>query len=184
MQTVLTKFNFLKAFILDFRVGAIFPSSKFVTRKVLAKIPKKLEVVIEYGPGTGAMTKEVLKNLTKNGRLIIIEPNKEFLKNLRFLDDRIEVIEGLAQDVMQSKDYLIPKADVIISSLPFSFLQEAERDKIIQLSYKNLKAGGKLVIFHQYRRMAYIYIEKYFRNSKIFFEYRNVFPCFIFVGDK
>lgn len=184
MQTILKKFNFLKTFVSDFHVGAISASSKFVISKVLTNVPKKLDIVIEYGPGEGAMTKEILKNLSKNGRIIVIEPNKEFLRHLHFLDKRIEIIEGLAQDIMGSSAYNLPKADVIISSLPFSFLNKVERNKIIQLSYLNLKNGGKIIVFHQYQLVAYSYVQKYFKNSKISFEYRNIFPCFIFVGEK
>ena len=67
------KLIFFKTNIKDKKVASIYPSSKFLIKKICNKINFNNEItIIEYGPGTGAITKELLKKMNKNSMLVAI----------------------------------------------------------------------------------------------------------------
>ena len=60
--------HFLKNAVRDRKVGAVARSSRYVVKNVLDRIAEPLHVVIEYGPGDGVMTREILKKLSSESR--------------------------------------------------------------------------------------------------------------------
>lgn len=178
--------DFLKVAFRDYKVGAWSPSSKYLVRRVLKFVPKDLGVVIEFGPGEGVMTKALLDHVAPHGTLIVIEPNKDFVKILsRISDARIRVIEGKAEEVMrESEKWRIPSADLILSSIPFSFIKPKEREALATLAYAHLKPGGSCIVFHQYYPLAKKVLEKVFGKTVISYEWRNFLPCFVFIARK
>ncbi len=177
---------FILAAFRDYKVGAWSPSSKYLVRRVAKAIPKDLKVVIEFGPGEGVMTREALSHLAPDGEIIVIEQNADFVKQLKAIPDpRIRVIEGTAEGVMgHHKKYLIPKADLVLSSIPFSFLKPKAREVLTTHAYKRLKVGGSCIIFHQYYPHALRVLEKVFGKTVVSYEWRNFLPCFVFVAKK
>ena len=65
-------------------VGAVAPSSRYLTRTILAAADgKNCHVIVEFGPGTGAFTKYLCQQLRPNQRYIGIELNTTFARLLR-----------------------------------------------------------------------------------------------------
>jgi phospholipid N-methyltransferase len=178
----------VKSFLKDYKVAAISSSSQILIKTVLKNIDSNLDIIIEQGAGDGILSKELLKKLTRKGRLILIEQNSEFIKILRELqkqDARIIIFEGLAQDFNYDK-FLnhTEKADLIISSIPFSFLKHEDRNTVSEKAFENLKESGKFIIFHQYRKLMEKILQRHFTEIKTTFVLANVLPCFIFVSRK
>lgn len=185
MSPLIKKRRFLRAFFDDLHVAAISPSSHFLVQKALKALPSPLNLVIEQGPGEGSLTKEILKKLSPNGRLFLIEQNKNFIPLLKALNDpRITIFEGLAQDFPYESLLPHTEVDLIISSIPFSFLEKKEREEICAQAYAHLKKGGQCIIFHQYSTLMKQVIQKYFGTSNVTFVLWNVFPCFIIRAKK
>lgn len=186
MTTRENKLHFVKNFFRDYRVAAFSPSSEFLTRAVLNEIDNNLKIVIEQGPGSGVMTKAILSKLPACGKLILVEQNAQFLAVLRKIDDpRIIIFEGTIQEFKYS-DILQPgeKANLIVSSIPFSFLQKNERDLVCKQACENLDSKGKFIIFHQYSPLMRRHLSPLFAITRIKFIFRNIFPCFIVLGVK
>src|SRR5689334_11940200 len=83
-------------------LGSIVPSSRFLIRELLAPIDwKRARVIVEYGPGVGGITAEVLRRMRSDGVLIAIEMNPDFVSYLRgaLRDPRLRVVEGSAESV-------------------------------------------------------------------------------------
>lgn len=76
--------NFLVEYLKHpFKVGAVAPSSKYLAGKMTASISfSKAECIIEYGPGTGVFTKEIIRQKQENTIFLIIEQNEIFYLNL------------------------------------------------------------------------------------------------------
>src|SRR5437870_6324150 len=80
-QLVLFARNFLKH---PNMVGWMLPSSPFVVDKVLNQIDwPNAKVIVEYGPGVGTFTHEVLRRMRPDATLIALEINSDFFGFLR-----------------------------------------------------------------------------------------------------
>lgn len=166
-------------------VGALTMSSKYVVRRALKYLPRQLDTVIEYGPGNGVMTKALLGRLSPKGKLLAVESNAEFAKDLKQPNDtHLHVWHGKAQDLTSELIREFSRADAVLSSIPFTFLAPAERLKFVSDAYKILAPNGTLIIFHQYTPLMFLSLRKIFRSVKIEFEARNIFPCFILIARK
>jgi phospholipid N-methyltransferase len=167
------------------KLGAISISSHYVIDKVIRLIDGPLDNVVEYGAGTGVMTKTLLQKLSPKGKLIVIESDPQFVKILRQIgDERLEIIEGSIQDQILDKAHGFSNIDLVVSSIPFSFLTPAQRQKIISDTKNMLTARGSFILFHQYRRLTLGLLQKNFEKVSIFFEPRNIFPSFILQAEK
>ncbi len=152
MSGLRERIQFIKTFKSDKNVAAIVPSSKFVVRDVIKRFPKKINSVIECGPGEGVMTRAVLKRLDPAGKMLVIESNLQFTDILREIHDpRLLITEGRAQDMTgYAVNYQMENADLILASIPFSFLKPLERRQFVRDAYELLAPVGILIIFHHY----------------------------------
>src|SRR2546421_725361 len=64
-------------------VGWMLPSSPFLVNEVLKQVDwDKARVIVEYGPGVGTFTTEVLKRMRPGAKLIALEIHPDFFKFL------------------------------------------------------------------------------------------------------
>lgn len=186
---MLKQINFFKIALLDRKIGAITRSSKYVINAVVRNFDGQiLHRVVEYGPGDGVMTREILNRMPIDGQLIAVETNPKFLKVLKKIDDpRLRVINRAAQEVSKElKHQNRTDFDLVVSSIPFSILKSADREKIVSNTFNMLKKDGKFIIFHQYSLLMLDLLNKYFDTNavKTQFELRNILPCFIMSARK
>lgn len=175
-------FHFFKVALLGSEVGAVARSSRYVVRAVLKLISgRTLHQIVEYGPGDGVVTRELLKHLSPGGKFLAVDTNPGFLKILRKINDpRLQVVEGAMQDVSKNLEaYGFKNVDLVVSSIPFSYLSLLEKEEISQLTQKSLMPNGVFIIFHQYSMIMAKPLRKFFGQVKINFEIRNLLPCFI-----
>jgi phospholipid N-methyltransferase len=173
------------SFIKDYKVAAVASSSKFVVNSVMSEIPTGVKNVVEFGAGDGVVSKKLLDKMDGGGKLVLIEQSGEFVKILKNISDkRVVVVEGNAEDFDYEKYFAKEKVDLVLSSIPFTFLEKENREKIVIEAGKNLKAGGKIIIFHQYSLLMKDVVKKYFINVDFESILRNIPPCFILIGEK
>ena len=186
MDTQTARLNFLKVAFRDYKVGAWSPSSKYLVKRVLRYVPRDLSLVMEFGPGGGVMTQALLSHLAPQGKLIVVEPNPDFVAMLsKIPDTRVRVVRGTAESFM--KDYRAhggAQADVMLSSIPFSFLKPRERESFVVAAQTHLRTGGMFIVFHQYVPLAKKVLEKVFGKTVVAYEWRNFLPCFVFIARK
>jgi phospholipid N-methyltransferase len=85
----------------------------------------------------------MLRVLPPDARLVVVEPNAEFLSVLGKINDaRLTVIAGKAQDLSPEQLREFKNADAVVASIPFSFLTQEERDKVIADTYELLAPNG------------------------------------------
>jgi len=57
-------------------LGSVIPSSRFLVKHVLSLVDwERARVVVEYGPGVGTITQEILKRIRPDATLVAIELN-------------------------------------------------------------------------------------------------------------
>ena len=60
-------------------VGSIKPSSKYLIKKCLRDLDfQKNQIILEFGPGNGNFTSEILNRIPSSTKLISFETNKVF----------------------------------------------------------------------------------------------------------
>jgi len=179
-QAILFARNFLRHPRL---IGSIIPSSKFLIRSLLSQVDwSRANVVVEYGPGFGNFTREILAQMPKHGTLVVIEMNEEFVRHLRgrFRDPRLRVVCGSAANVRSILSRLhLPEADYVISCLPFSIMPEGVRNTIFNESRQVLREDGTFLMY-QYNRKVLSDLEPVFGRVDCDFELLNIPPAQIF----
>src|SRR5215470_11807310 len=85
-------------------LGSIIPSSRFLVNQVLEPIDWGCaRVIVEYGPGVGTFTAEILRRMRADAQLVAIETNRDFVRFLgRTLPDpRLHVVLDSDAEVQQ-----------------------------------------------------------------------------------
>lgn len=157
--------DFFIQFIKDLKkTGAIAPSSKFLARDLVDQLQADVSQkdckplnILELGPGTGPLTKEIAKLLRPQDHLDLVEIQKNFYEIIddKFSQENIAVHFGDILKFNPKRTY-----DYIFSSLP----------------YENMSAGVTKAIWEKKLSLcashAYICYFKYvkFRNFKSDFE--------------
>jgi phosphatidylethanolamine/phosphatidyl-N-methylethanolamine N-methyltransferase len=172
--------SFLKVAARDpWHVGAVMPSSSFAVRKIMRCVPKDTRAILEYGPGDGVLTRELLKILPADGRLLAIETNQEFIDSLRLIDDsRLTVIHGdarLAEEYAQKKGWA--EFDLAVSGIPFSLIPSDERTELVYKTRGLLRRGGIFVVY-QTSALMRPYLKRMF-SVRTLITLLNVPPYFI-----
>lgn len=83
-------------------LGSVVPSSRFLVKDLMAQINwDRARVLVEFGPGVGTITCEVLKRMRADAVLVVIELNEDFVEYLRQTarDPRLRIVHGSAASV-------------------------------------------------------------------------------------
>jgi phospholipid N-methyltransferase len=155
------------------QVGAVAESSPFLARKMAQQIDGATNIV-EFGSGTGSVTREILRHLPESGRLTCLEINPSFCEHLKEIkDSRLKVIN----DDVQNCDKYIDDSDCILSGLPLGNFNKSKREQVFALSSKS-----KTYIQFQYTPFLVPKLKRYFRDVKVKFVLLNFPPAFVYIS--
>lgn len=164
-------------------LGSLIPSSHFLIDQVLGKIDwKEASVIVEYGPGVGTITTEILRRMRPDGTLVVIEMNSDFVQFLRdSIDDpRLKVVHGSAADVDRVlREMGHAHADYVISGIPFSTMPEPVRESILNATHSVLRPRGAFLVY-QFSRAVLPYLQRVFGQVEQAFEPLNILPARLF----
>jgi len=164
-------------------LGSIVPSSRFLIRQLLEPVDwSQARVIVEYGPGVGVITSEVLRRMRPDAMLIAIETNPAFVSFLRssIQDERLRVVEASAEAVDEIlRRYGQSNASYVISGIPFSTIPAPVREKILLKTCEVLKPGGSFLVY-QFSSRVLEDLQRIFRYVRRKFEPLNVLPAHLF----
>jgi phospholipid N-methyltransferase len=183
-----SKLKFISNFIKNPKeVAAISTSSRYIINKIIENIDfENAACIVEYGPGVGTITKEILENLNSDAKLICFELNQEFCKHLSdsLKDPRLVVINDTVENLdFHLKKLKIKNIDYAFSGIPFSLIKEKNKKIIVRKTRDYLRDGGKFIVY-QYSTHMKKYLRIYFNKVSINFEPRNLPPNFIMICEK
>ncbi len=182
-------FSFLKTAIRDIaNVGDVAPSSSYVIKRVIETLPKGVKTIVEYGPGDGIITKELLKQLPLDGRLLAIELNAEFIEKMKKIKDpRLTVIAGdavRAHEIVQENN--MGPVDAVVSGIPFTFsyffIPNEVKRAIFESTRKLLRPKGVFILYQSSLLMKR-FLKQYFSISFVY-EPRNFPPYFVIRAER
>lgn len=168
-------------------VGSIIPSSRFTINRMLSRVKwDECKLFVEYGPGVGTFCRPILERLPRDGQLIVIDTNPDFIEYLRhtITDSRFIAVNGSAADV---EDIVLghghDHADYVLSGLPFSTLPDGIGPAIAAATHRVLRQGGAFLVY-QFTPRARDFMARHFRRIDSGLEWLNVPPCFLYWGWK
>ncbi len=164
-------------------LGSLIPSSRFLIERLLREINwDQARVIVEYGPGVGTFTGEILRLMRPDAVLIAVETNLEFVSFLRrsFHDARLRVVHASADDVERVlAERGLSRADYVISGIPLSTIPDDVRLGILRSTHRVLLPGGELLIY-QFSPKVLPDLRRVFSRVTRSFEPLNILPAQIF----
>lgn len=137
-----------------FTTGSILPSSRGLARALVSEFRRRPgpATILEVGPGTGAVTAGILRELRPGDRLDIVEINQHFVNVLqrRFAEeplfhrrrDQVHLMHAPLQELPGAERY-----DYMISGLPLNNFPIALVRDIFRSYQRLLRKGGVLSYF-------------------------------------
>lgn len=170
------------------QVGAIAPSSKFLAKDLVKQLKQELSCpdcpplnILEIGPGTGPLTKQIARLVRPNDHLDVVEIHDHFfnLVNRKFNSPNITIHH---EDIMHFNNGR--RYDYIFSSLPYEampeeLIQNIWKKKLELCSSKAYICYFKYVSFRKFKcNFEEAVVEKYQSNKKVVF--LNIPPAKLF----
>lgn len=128
--------------------GSILPSSCFLGKKMaLLANPTPNKITIELGPGTGAITTQLLNAGIEPQNLYCVEFDPKMCQIIKRKFPKINVINASAENL---NELFLENADnicAIVSSLPLLSLPKDVSKKILEVSQNILPQGARFVQF-------------------------------------
>lgn len=128
-------------------VGAILPTSSVTARRMASVInPESGLPVLELGPGTGIITKAILKRGIAPENLASIEYSTDFYQHLKRTMPGVHFINGDAFDLDRTLgDWKDKKFDAVISAIPMLSFPMERRIALLEDLLDRMPPGRPVV---------------------------------------
>ena len=126
-------------------VSALTPSSPSLARAIACEVDATRNgIVIELGPGTGAVTSALLARGLPPQRLLLIEHEPQYVLTLRKLYPQLDIRLG---DALHFERYLAPATVIaaVVSGLPLLHLPKEIRRQLIDCALDRQSIGGRFI---------------------------------------
>ena len=157
--------------------GSLIPSSRFLVDKVLAPVDwDRARVIVEYGPGVGTFTAEILRRMRADARLVAIETNLEFIQFMgsSLPDSRLYLEHESAENVAGIlRRHGLPRADYIVSGIPLGSMPKDLQSRIAVASRDALEADGEFLVYQFTSRVLPVLRQTFARVDRGV-EFRNL----------
>jgi len=146
-----SSWHFIKQFCREPRtIGAIAPSSKKLANRMIQQINfDRARVIVEYGPGTGAFTRQVLNRINLKKTIFFgLELNEQMNRLASSHAPEITIFQDSASEIRKYlKQFGVEHADAIISGLPWAAFSERLQDEILEETVVSLPKDGVFSTF-------------------------------------
>ena len=143
----------------------------------------RARVIVEYGPGVGTFTGEILRRMRGDAHLVAIETNRDFVRFLQrtLPDPRLHVVQDSAAEVQPALRRLgLAAPRYIISGIPLGSMPEPVRTDIVVKSRAALEPGGAFLVY-QFTARALPTLQRTFGDVQRSSERRNFPPAQLFL---
>lgn len=131
------------------RVGALWPSSPSLCRMMVSRVGvEEAGLVVELGPGTGVITREIIRMLPETGKLVAVELDEMLCLQLRRNFPGVEILHDSASRLVEIlRERQLPAANAIISGLPWAVFPESLQREILGAVAGSLAPDGWFTTF-------------------------------------
>lgn len=170
------------------------PASKALAELIAdAARVQDASVVVEFGPGTGAITESILRRLSPKSQFFAIELNPDFIDVLRKNYPDARIIHDCASKTKKHLEAAgLDACDCIVSGLPWAAFDEGLQDELLDAGFDALKPGGSFATYaylfgtwlpsgRRFRKKLEQRFGKVERTHTIWW---NIFPAFVYYATK
>lgn len=130
-------------------VGAVAPSSRALAVRMVSWMDwDAIANVVEYGPGTGPFTAQILDRLQPGGTFFTVEQNADFARQMQehfpevtTFCDSVENVRSLCRQVG------IDEVDAVVCGLPWAAFSEDLQDRLLDAMLEVLSENGSFATF-------------------------------------
>lgn len=173
------------------RIGAVAPSSARLSGVLASVVPRTGEpVVVELGPGTGAVSTAIEARLPAGARHLAVELDRELAGYLRRTQPSLEVIEGDAACLARLlAERGVTRVDAVVSGLPWALFDQAAQESILDQVSQVIGPTGAFTTFAYLHGMPLTAARRFRRTLRATFDevvvsatvWRNLPPAFGYV---
>jgi phospholipid N-methyltransferase len=164
-------------------VGSAVPSSRKMVERLLEPVDwSRIRLLVEYGAGTGQLTRAALERMNPAARLIALDTSPGFTRYLRraISDPRLRPVTASAADIgLVLADEGLSGVDCILSGIPFSTMPRETARQIMDATAQLLTPDG-LFIAYQMRAAIEPLVHARFARVRRAYEWRNLPPCHLY----
>jgi len=173
------------------QIGAVAPSSPSLAGVIASVVPTAgAPVVVELGPGTGAVTTAIDDRLDPGARHLAVELDPRMAGFLRQAHPGLEVVEGDAaklQSLLEERG--VEHADAVVSGLPWALFDDVTQASILSQVADVIGPDGVFATFAYRHGMALAAARRFRRTLHATFAevqltptvWRNMPPAFVYV---
>ncbi|MGE0142805.1 MAG: class I SAM-dependent methyltransferase [Planctomycetota bacterium] len=161
-------------------VGAVLPSSRYLAQMLVGDLSafRPGDTLVEYGPGTGAVTRRIAEALPAGVRYLGVELDASFVRRLAARFPQLEFHHGSVGDIeaiVRDRGLAPPRR--IVSGLPFASLPGSVQTAVVDGTGRVLADGGEFRTF-QYVHAWPLAAARRFRAAmaKVFSQFERVGP--------
>ena len=176
------------------RTGAVAASSAALARAMVSEIGlASARRIVEYGPGTGVFTREILARKRPDAELWAFELNANLAAAFRARFPRVSLFEvsaAAAPDRLPAD--AVGQVDCIVCGLPWAAFSDAIQAELLAATLTTLRPGGRFATFaylqglllragRRFRRRLH---ERFGRVETSPVVWRNLPPAFVYRCEK
>ena len=173
------------------QIGAVAPSSPSLAGVIASVVPTTgAPLVVELGPGTGAVTTAIDARLDPGARHLAVELDPRMAGFLRQAHPGLEVVEGDAaklQSLLEERG--VEHADAVVSGLPWALFDDVTQASILSQVADVIGPDGVFATFAYRHGMALAAARRFRRTLHATFAevqltptvWRNMPPAFVYV---
>lgn len=167
------------------KVGAVMPSSPNLTKEMVAPIHfNDATCIVEYGPGTGVFTEEIIRRKKEETFFLIMESNESFYKKLKQRYGHHKNVQIVCDSAENTPSYLqkqgIDEVNYIVSGLPFASLPQEISQSILRHTRDILGSESTFITF-QYTKFKQELFKQFFNTIHFTKINRNFPPAYVLV---
>lgn len=172
-------------------MGAVVPSSPRLARVLASVVPRTGDpVVVELGPGTGAVSEAIAERLPPGGRHLAVELDPDMVAFLRRTRPSLDVVPGDARrlgELLAGRG--LDRADAVICGLPWALFDPATQESILGEISRAIGGTGAFTTFAYLHGMSLAAARRFRATLRLTFDevvvsatvWRNVPPAFVYV---
>ncbi len=154
------------------QLGTVVQSGRTLAARMAEEVGDSVQVV-EFGAGTGPVTREILRRLPGNACLTSFEINRDFCRCLEEIDDtRLQIVND---DAIHCERY-VEQPDCVVSGLPLTLFDCRAREAILGIAGR----AGRFIQL-QYTTALNKDLKRYFSDVRLKLVLLNFPPAFVYV---
>ena len=172
------------------QVGALCPSSRALCSTMVSEIGvDTADVIVELGPGTGVITREIVRCMSPNAKLIAIELDQTLCEHLRKAFPEVTVCNDSAAGIGEIlARHSLPNPDAVISGLPWANFSSRLQRNILDAVAEHIAPGGYFTTFASLQGLMFPNGQRFRRLlGEVFREveispvvWKNIPPAFVY----